>query len=1757
MGNMRVSKPPHRFYTTGATSATTKVPSLPTATTETTTTEGPPPGPVVNVSNFTTPVSVGNLTSEEIPDQIASGSDHEFVRISAPHHSIVAPDPDFVNTFTHVGSQQNDVEASELSHHEEHSAHGGFAPPTSSNFPQSFEKFGVQDTLRYKNEFAGVGGGVAGVAQSSGPSSTHSGEQHTPEFQTGFTITPQPPHLATTFQHSGGFSRSQGARSLGAPAQSTSGGAYQFSGGGLHEISPYGGSPSPPIQTVSPYNSPSHNNNNGAHQTHFAQHPPSTPPNFGALNNVQNNFAAAVPPSTGFHPANTNYDSWQPTGNVQPEAVFPGGAQRRSDPVSNLIKHKARQSHALNLEQEPQSSRTPSFGPPQSNSQEGSNEGFLGSFKTGDMPQELQNPDKKQNSGNRQQQMTSGSEEHFKGSPPDNSESLQQGSGGFNGFGPGGGPPAESNESQNFGGPPRGNSPPASHDSQLFGEPSAESHESQNFNAPPRSNYNRSPEPHSDHPQPFPDEDFPSKPHPQRSPNSNVGFAPSSNSQGFGDFGGFQGGNIPAPAKFQTAPEQPKFPNHPFHSPPSPGASVTFHGYDENELSDAPQQQQSAPEAPHHNHFPQPNWPNHDTPKHSNQQQPAQDPHHHPQSFGGFPGNNIQEPQAHHQHAAAPAHGGFPVGNQGQQHQPHYNPNLADFNGDSHPHQSPQHQSAPQDFHNFGPSQNQAGAPQGFNNFGPSQQQQGGAPQGFNNFQPPQQESLPVRGFANFRLPKPDAPGGSQGFANFEQPQGKPDAPQSLNYFQPPQPLQAPPPPGFNQFQTPSHSGSDESKSSSNEPDQGQPQNFGGFSGEPEETPNPQGPPPHENFGGFSNERNPATPQQHRPQHQTSATPGFGGFPGDNAPQHQPEGNGFQGFGKFPGGNAGLALKPAAAPPHSKFSSFQGSERDLGPYPPEGPLLDGFQDTESSSSDEHPVSVEQSPPPGFEAQGFNAFQHENSPFQGLSQNQQQNQHQNQPQHHYNNKQQPLFQQHHAHTPNYHNNQPIPRSEETPDIGQPHPPQQLYPSPGQIQNVGNEPQHHPQQGGGLGPSFHNAPNHPHQHHPNVEQFQNVQHPPYAPPNLQQQTMTNPIQNFGQNYPNQQHHPAGGEEGQNFGNNFPINQHNLAGSLNDAANVGHHFPMQQQHHPGGSVEEGPNVGQQFPEEQHHEGSVEENPNIGFNHNPINPQQHHGTGEPHNISPGGGGSIEFDQGNQGIANGPINNFNGGVAGAGLSGAFAGGIGPGPISNGQNQGISQAPFGGGPDGSGSIENGDGGGGHNEIAHYQSHGPENQGYFNGGGGGGGGGNPGLGVGLLKDDKKHGLTIKQKLKYPIVKVIKTLIELGHKILSFYAKFAIPKEHYLRVISFIGVYLLFAWLYKDNEHLLQPKCEAWGWNGPEEFTFHAPARFVPAVPVDQHMQREFLDLFRGVENCLDEKVEKDKKKKKKKDKKRKKNKDKSSSSSEEDDISAEADYSTEIGFINDMCPKGQFFYSMSPYHIEAWQTLARMFVAQKSPADVLHLAKSLLYSHSVNPKVWYLGLMAAAQERPDMTGFALAHPIDAIPDLFVPGHLIETELDRYRGIGVTRKKRAAFKLNSTSFADNTFEELLNGTLFLETGQAVPLFNETKKGQSRILRRNGESSEEDDEADDNDDDDDDDDDNRGTAQHKKKHPLGYGYGSVGDAYGGIGNSNRLKNKDKHKGDGGDDNDNDKDDKNKKGKGHGKKGHKKKGKGKKKDKVILNCS
>lgn len=73
---------------------------------------------------------------------------------------------------------------------------------------------------------------------------------------------------------------------------------------------------------------------------------------------------------------------------------------------------------------------------------------------------------------------------------------------------------------------------------------------------------------------------------------------------------------------------------------------------------------------------------------------------------------------------------------------------------------------------------------------------------------------------------------------------------------------------------------------------------------------------------------------------------------------------------------------------------------------------------------------------------------------------------------------------------------------------------------------------------------------------------------------------------------------------------------------------------------------------------------------------------------------------------------------------------------------------------------------------------------------------------------------------------------------------------------------------------------------------------------------------------------------------------------------------------------------------------------------------LIRSPYVNPKVWYYGIIGAAQERPDMTGFKLVHPIDAMPDLFIPGPVLFEVMEKYRNaIGRSNVERNVTQITS--------------------------------------------------------------------------------------------------------------------------------------------------
>lgn len=66
-----------------------------------------------------------------------------------------------------------------------------------------------------------------------------------------------------------------------------------------------------------------------------------------------------------------------------------------------------------------------------------------------------------------------------------------------------------------------------------------------------------------------------------------------------------------------------------------------------------------------------------------------------------------------------------------------------------------------------------------------------------------------------------------------------------------------------------------------------------------------------------------------------------------------------------------------------------------------------------------------------------------------------------------------------------------------------------------------------------------------------------------------------------------------------------------------------------------------------------------------------------------------------------------------------------------------------------------------------------------------------------------------------------------------------------------------------------------------------------------------------------------------------------------------------------------------------------------------LAKYLLHSDKIHPKVWYVGMVGASMLRQDMTGFSLPHPLDAIPDWYIPADLISDLMRQYKKIRIKR------------------------------------------------------------------------------------------------------------------------------------------------------------
>jgi hypothetical protein len=79
---------------------------------------------------------------------------------------------------------------------------------------------------------------------------------------------------------------------------------------------------------------------------------------------------------------------------------------------------------------------------------------------------------------------------------------------------------------------------------------------------------------------------------------------------------------------------------------------------------------------------------------------------------------------------------------------------------------------------------------------------------------------------------------------------------------------------------------------------------------------------------------------------------------------------------------------------------------------------------------------------------------------------------------------------------------------------------------------------------------------------------------------------------------------------------------------------------------------------------------------------------------------------------------------------------------------------------------------------------------------------------------------------------------------------------------------------------------------------------------------------------------------------------------------------------------------------------------------LHLAKKLLLSKKINPNIWYVAMVGTAIERTDMTGFALARPLDAMPDRYLPAFVFGEDFDdRHKGKGYSHRAGMNFKNNT--------------------------------------------------------------------------------------------------------------------------------------------------
>ncbi len=112
--------------------------------------------------------------------------------------------------------------------------------------------------------------------------------------------------------------------------------------------------------------------------------------------------------------------------------------------------------------------------------------------------------------------------------------------------------------------------------------------------------------------------------------------------------------------------------------------------------------------------------------------------------------------------------------------------------------------------------------------------------------------------------------------------------------------------------------------------------------------------------------------------------------------------------------------------------------------------------------------------------------------------------------------------------------------------------------------------------------------------------------------------------------------------------------------------------------------------------------------------------------------------------------------------------------------------------------------------------------------------------------------------------------------------------------------------------------------------------------------------------------------------------------------------------------------------------------------MLRLAKALLRSPYVNPKVWYYGIIGAAQERPDMTGFTLAHPVDAMPDLFVPGPMLFELMKKYKS---TLKASARMGLGTVNGTSSTWVHREKRSERKDKQKKKVAFNGAKNRQGR--------------------------------------------------------------------------------------------------------------